>query len=78
MKEIIVLGAIGNTARQDRDNFRVFSRGGVIGAIRSRDYKGSQLVVKRWKRRSPNWGKHQQSEVRRDMFTNRQDCFQHL
>lgn len=28
MKEIIVLGAIGNTARQDRDNFRVFSRGG--------------------------------------------------
>lgn len=29
MKKIIVVGAIGNTARQNRDDMRVLARGGV-------------------------------------------------
>ena len=29
MKKIIVVGAIGNTERQNRDDMRVISRGGV-------------------------------------------------
>jgi len=38
-KEIIILGAIGNTARQNRDNMRVLDRRGqllVKGAYRQR------------------------------------------
>lgn len=27
-KKMLIVGAIGNTARQDRDGFRVFARGG--------------------------------------------------
>lgn len=46
MKRVIVLGGIGRTERENRDNMRVFSRGGVQSYIKSaysdrQDYGGA-------------------------------------
>lgn len=45
-KEIIILGAIGNTARQNRDNMRVLNRGGQMYALKSHIDKDHPLVVR--------------------------------
>lgn len=42
-KKMIIVGAIGNTARQNRDRFRVFARGGtsalsVLGTTKVRSW----------------------------------------
>lgn len=34
-KKIVVLGGVGNTDRENRDNMRVFSGGGVLSDIES-------------------------------------------
>lgn len=54
MKDIIVLGAIGNTPRQNRDNMRVLSGGGTIYALKAHIDKDHPLVVKKWKIGSKN------------------------
>lgn len=40
-KEIIILGAIGNTARQNRDNMRVLSRGADVRIEKSHSFGSS-------------------------------------
>ena len=45
---IIVLGAIGNTARQNRDNMRIFDRCGVCPTLKSHISKESIMVVRKW------------------------------
>lgn len=42
-KEIMILGAIGNTARQNRDNMRVLSRGGADVRIEKSHSFGSSI-----------------------------------
>lgn len=47
--EIIILGAIGNTPRQNRDNMRVLDRGGQMFALKAHIDKDKPLVVRKWK-----------------------------
>ena len=49
-KDIIIKGAIGNTARENRDNMRVLSRGGVVYALKAHIDKEHPLVIKRYRR----------------------------
>jgi hypothetical protein len=49
-KEIIVLGAIGNTARQNRDNMRILGGGGTVYALKAHIDKDHPLVIKRVKK----------------------------
>ena len=51
MKKIIVLGAIGKTERQNRDNMRVIFRGGCIYNLKAHIDKDHPLVIKEWKKR---------------------------
>lgn len=51
MKEIIVKGAIGNTDRQNRDNARVISGGGISINLKSVNYKDPPKVLRKWKRK---------------------------
>jgi len=50
-KEIKIVGSIGNTARQNRDNMRILNRGGQMYALKSHIDKDHPLVVKKAKRR---------------------------
>lgn len=47
-QELIVFGAIGNTARQNRDNMRIFGGQGLCPTLKSHISKESIMVVKRW------------------------------
>lgn len=49
MAQIIILGAIGNTPRQNRDDMRVLSGGGQIYTLKSHIDKVHPLVLKKWK-----------------------------
>lgn len=51
-KEIIILGGIGNTERQNRDNKRVLSGGGITYTLKSHIAIDKPLVLKRI-RKSP-------------------------
>lgn len=51
-KKIIILGAIGNTARQNRDDMRVLARGGAMYGLKAHIDKAPPLVVREWKRKS--------------------------
>ena len=51
MKKIIVVGAIGNTERQNRDDMRVISRGGLMYNLKAHIQTDKPLVVRRWKRK---------------------------
>lgn len=42
-KEILILGSIGNTARQNRDNMRVLNRGGADVRIEISHRQGSSI-----------------------------------
>lgn len=50
-KEIIILGAIGNTERQNRDNMRVLDGGGKMYALKSHIQFDKPLVLRKWKRK---------------------------
>lgn len=45
-KEIIILGAIGNTARQNRDDMRVLDRRGCIYSLKAHIDKDHPLIIK--------------------------------
>lgn len=47
-KKIIVLGAIGETARNNRDTMRVISRGGIAFTLRAHISMDKPMVVRRW------------------------------
>jgi hypothetical protein len=49
-KRIIILGGIGNTERQNRDNARVLGGGGTIYTLKSHISVDKPLVLRRWKR----------------------------
>jgi hypothetical protein len=49
-KRIIILGAIGNTERQNRDNARVLGGGGTIYTLKSHIATDKPLVVRKWER----------------------------
>ena len=51
-KQIIVVGAIGTTARQNRDNMRVLSGGGKMYALKAHIDKDHPLVIKKWKKKN--------------------------
>ena len=51
---IIVLVAIGNTARQNRDNMRIFDRRGQCPTLKSHISKESIMVIRKWKSGSLN------------------------
>ena len=42
-KKVIVMGAIGNTDRQNRDNMRVLNRGGVASHLKHISHR-----INRW------------------------------
>ena len=46
--QFAVLGAIGNTVRQNRDNMRVIDRKGTIYCLKSHIDKEHPLVVRKW------------------------------
>ena len=48
LQSVNILGAIGNTARQNRDNMRVLGRNGTIYALKSHIKADHPLVVKKW------------------------------
>lgn len=50
-KRIVILGAIGNTDRQNRDNMRVLHGGGTIYTLKSHIDKDHPLVLKRYRKR---------------------------
>lgn len=50
-RKIIVLGGIGRTERENRDNMRVFSGGGTAPTLKAHIDKDKILVVKKWKRK---------------------------
>lgn len=50
MKKIIVVGAIGNTARQNRDDMRVLARGGCMYNLKAHIQTDKPLVIRKWKR----------------------------
>lgn len=50
-KRIVVLGGIGNTDRQNRDNMRVLGRGGMVYGLKAHIDKDHPLVLKKWKRK---------------------------
>lgn len=50
-KEIKILGAIGNTARQNRDNMRVLHGGGSVYSLKAHIDKDHPLVIKKIVRR---------------------------
>ena len=62
MKEIIVLGAIGNTPRQNRDNMRIIGRGGAIYALKAHIEKDHPLVVKKYEKDN-HFGKNREYGV---------------
>lgn len=45
---VIVKGAIGRTDRENRDNMRVFSRGGYSPTLKSHIAKEQMKVLKRY------------------------------
>jgi len=45
---LIILGAIGNTARQNRDNMRIFDRRGQCPTLKSHISKESIMVVRKY------------------------------
>lgn len=47
-KRIIILGGIGNTERQNRDNARVLGGGGMIYTLKSHISVDKPLVVRKW------------------------------
>lgn len=50
MKQIKVVGAIGNTARQNRDDMRVLARGGSVYNLKAHIQTDKPLVVRKWKK----------------------------
>ena len=52
-KRIIVLGGIGRNDRENRDNMRVFDRGGYSPTLKAHIDKDKIMVVKKWKRKLP-------------------------
>lgn len=49
---IYILGSIGNTPRQNRDNMRVFSKNGVCPTLKSHISKESIMVVRKYANRN--------------------------
>ena len=49
-KRIIILGGIGNTERQNRDDARVLGGGGMIYTLKSHISVDKPLVLRKWKR----------------------------
>lgn len=49
-KKIIVLGSIGKSDRENRDNMRVMSRGGCCITIKAHVEKEKPMVLKKWKK----------------------------
>lgn len=47
---IYILGTIGNTPRQNRDNMRVFSKKSVCPCLKSHISKESIMEVREWKK----------------------------
>lgn len=47
---IYILGTIGNTPRQNRDNMRVFSKKSVCPCLKSHISKESIMVIRKWER----------------------------
>ena len=48
-QSVNILGAIGNTARQNRDNMRVLGRNGTIFALKSHISIDKPMVIRKWK-----------------------------
>lgn len=48
---MIIVGAIGNTDRQNRDDYRVLSGGGTVWTLKAHISVAQPLVVKRWRKK---------------------------
>ena len=48
---MIILGAIGNTARQNRDDYRILSGGGTTWTLKAHIAVAQPLVLRKWKRK---------------------------
>lgn len=54
MKQIKVIGAVGNNPRKDRDGFRVLHKGGQSYALQSHISVEPPLVVRKYERNTEN------------------------
>lgn len=50
-EKIVVVGAIGQTERENRDNMRVVARGGCIYNLKAHIQVDKPLVVREWIRK---------------------------
>ena len=51
-KKIIIVGAIGNTERNNRDNFQVMSGGGMVRTLTAHISFDKPLILRKWQRKS--------------------------
>jgi hypothetical protein len=51
-KRVIVMGGIGRTERENRDDMRVFSRGGYAPTLKAHIATEKPMVIRKWKRKS--------------------------
>ena len=58
MKEIIIVGGVGNTARRNRDDGRVLSGGGVMYTLKSHIDKDHPLILKKHDTNNRQDGQH--------------------
>ena len=49
-QSVNILGAIGNTERQNRDNMRVLGRNGTIYALKSHISMDKPMVIRKWEK----------------------------
>ena len=48
---MIIVGSIGNTARQDRDDYRVLSGGGTVWTLKAHIAVAQPLMIKKWRKK---------------------------
>ena len=63
MNEIIVLGAIGTTERQNRDNMRVLGGGGQMYALKAHISFDHPMVVKKYDKDNRSDGQFQRPHI---------------
>ena len=55
MKQVIVVGGIGNTDRQNRDGCRVFGGGGAVASLKAHQSGDKPLVLRKYERTDSSW-----------------------
>ena len=73
-KEIKILGAIGNTARQNRDNMRVLDRGGADVRIEISHRQGSSVSREETRKQIEIIGQMEGYEIANRVYQKKKSC----